>query len=137
MTRKALLNRLVLGLTTCLLGTMALPGATAWAVEGELPRMPNRKPDLSGTYDIATLTPLQRPEAFGETLYMTPEQADKITQMRADRVVAANLPSDPDRGAPPVGGDGSGGAGGNVGGYNSFWIDAGDSVTLVDGKFRG
>ena len=33
-------------------------------------------PDLSGTYDVATLTPLRRPQAFGENLYLTKEQAD-------------------------------------------------------------
>ena len=107
-----------------------------WAGEREVPRTQNGKPDLSGTYDIATLTPVQRPEEFGESLYMTPEQAEKIVKMRAERMAAADAPSDPDRGAPPAGGDGTGGAGGNVGGYNSFWVDPGDAMSLVDGKFR-
>ena len=48
----------------------------------------------------------------------------------------ADAPSEADREAPPAGGDGSAGASGNVGGYNSFWIDAGDSLVLVDGKVR-
>ena len=34
-------------------------------------------------------------------------------------------PIDGDRAAPPIGGDGSAGAAGNVGGYNNFWIDPG------------
>ncbi|MFT7654831.1 MAG: hypothetical protein ACI9UU_003952 [Candidatus Azotimanducaceae bacterium] len=128
MTCNPVFHRLLLGCATCLLG------ATAAATD--MPRTADGKPDLSGTYDIATLTPLQRPEEFGETLYMTPEQAEKITLTRAERVAAEDIPSDPDRGAPPSGGDGTEGAGGNVGGYNSFWIDAGDSVALDDGKFR-
>lgn len=104
--------------------------------DGDSPRTSDGKPDLSGTYDIATLTPLQRPEEFGEALYMTPEQAEKIVKTRAERTAAADAPSDPDRGAPPAGGDGTAGAGGNVGGYNSFWVDPGDSMNLIDGKFR-
>ena len=47
-----------------------------------------------------------------------------------------NAASDPNREAPPDGGDGSPGAAGNVGGYNSFWIDRGTDALLVDGKFR-
>ena len=34
--------------------------------------------------------------------------------------------------APPLGGDGSTGAAGNVGGYNNFWIDAGERVAVVE-----
>ena len=116
--------------------TILLLGAPALAVDSDIPRTLNGMPDLSGTYDIATLTPLQRPTEFGETLYMAPEQAEKIMQARAERVADEAVPSDPDRGAPPAGGDGTPGAGGNVGGYNSFWIDAGDSVAADDGKFR-
>src|SRR6185436_10702312 len=37
---------------------------------------------------------------------------------------------------PPVGGDGSVGAAGNVGGYNSFWIDSGSRYSTVDGRKR-
>ena len=44
--------------------------------------------------------------------------------------------SDPDREAPPEGGDGSVGAAGNVGGYNSFWVDRGTEAMSIDGKFR-
>ena len=48
----------------------------------------------------------------------------------------SNKATDPNRDAPPEGGDGSPGAAGNVGGYNSFWIDRGEGAFLVDGKFR-
>ena len=126
-------NRFVVFLSA----TLSLyPGVSGWSAGDGIPRTASGKPDLSGTYDIATLTPMQRPEEFGEQLYMTPEQAEQITQRRAARNAAADGPSDPNRGAPPAGGDGTGGAGGNVGGYNSFWIDAGDTVALDNGKFR-
>ncbi|GIT67326.1 MAG: hypothetical protein Ct9H300mP25_07980 [Acidobacteriota bacterium] len=41
------------------------------------PRTPSGHPDLSGTYDIATLTPLQRPERFGEQAFLTEEEAPR------------------------------------------------------------
>ena len=54
----------------------------------------------------------------------------------ADRVERLAQPSDPNRTAPPQGGDGSTGAAGNVGGYNNFWIDPGDRVAVVNGEHR-
>ena len=53
-----------------------------------------------------------------------------------DRIERLAAPSDPNRPAPPQGGDGSTGAAGNVGGYNNFWIDAGERVAIVNGEYR-
>ena len=36
--------------------------------------------DLSGMYDAGTLTPLQRPEAFGDNLYLSPEEGERMAQ---------------------------------------------------------
>lgn len=118
----------VLAATTALLA--APPGLA------DIPRTPDGRPDLSGTYDVATLTPLQRPEAFGDNLFLTPEQAERMQAQERALMASGQARSDPDRDAPPVGGDGSTGAAGNVGGYNTFWIDRGDSAILIDGKFR-
>ena len=35
-----------------------------------------------------------------------------------------------------MGGDGSPGAAGNVGGYNTFWIDRGNDAFRIDGQWR-
>jgi hypothetical protein len=109
---------------------VSLPG---WA---EGPKTAEGKPDFSGTYNIATVTPLQRPAAFGDNLLLSPEAAEKMVAQTAALKAAGQQDSDPNREAPPAGGDGSPGAAGNVGGYNSFWIDNGDSVFTIDGKFR-
>lgn len=93
-------------------------------------------PDLSGTYDVATLTPLRRPPAFGDNLYLTKAQADALAASDQARHEEDSAVSDPNREAPPEGGDGSAGAAGNVGGYNTFWIDNGDQAFELDGKFR-
>src|SRR5881394_3251566 len=45
-------------------------------------------------------------------------------------------PVDGNRTAPPKGGDGSIGAAGNVGGYNTGWLDPGSTYTVVNGEMR-
>jgi len=99
-------------------------------------RTSSGRPDLTGNYDTATLTPLSRPAAFGDNLYLTQEEADKIAETERTVIESRSQNSDPDREAPPEGGDGSTGASGNVGGYNTFWIDRGTDAFTVDGKFR-
>lgn len=103
--------------------------------EGEK-RTPWGTPDFTGTYDTATLTPLQRPEYYGDSLYVTPEQAEQRARQQAAIVTNTSNQQDPNREAPPEGGDGSPGAAGNVGGYNYFWIDQGETLSGVDGKYR-
>jgi hypothetical protein len=99
-----------------------------------LPRTPDGKPDLQGNWTNATMTPLERPPGQGPTL--TPEQVARIEKGMADRIERLARPSDPNRPAPPQGGDGSTGAAGNVGGYNNFWIDAGERVAIYNGEHR-
>jgi hypothetical protein len=99
-----------------------------------IPRTADGRPDLQGTYDIASMTPLER-EA-GTPLVMTKEDAAKLEKVRADRVKRAAAPSNGERSAPPAGGDGSTGAAGNVGGYNNFWVDNGTEYYTIDGQKR-
>lgn len=102
--------------------------------EWELSRTPWGDPDLQGNWTNATLTPLERPEGHGPV--MSPEEVARIERGAEARFEAALAPSDPDREAPPVGGDGSTGAAGGVGGYNSIYIDRGDRVAVVNGEPR-
>ena len=104
------------------------------AAAGGIPRMPDGKPNLQGTYDIGTLTPLQR--RAGSPLVMTEDEAKKLEQQVAARSDNLNAPIDANRAAPPTGGDGSPGPYGNVGGYNNFWLDPGTHYTTVDGQKR-
>jgi hypothetical protein len=94
------------------------------------------RPDLSGTYDTATLTPLQRPVEFGNKLFLTVEEAKAIALEEQALAEELGAQSDPDRAAPPEGGDGSPGPYGNVGGYNFLWIDRGTEAFELDGRFR-
>ncbi len=99
-----------------------------------LRRTADGHPDLTGVYDLATLTPVERPNGLPAVL--SDEEAVKLEKQAAQRRETAALPSKGDRSAPPVGGDGSVGAAGNVGGYNNFWIDAGSSYVQIDGQKR-
>ncbi|MBI4475906.1 MAG: hypothetical protein HY654_01965 [Acidobacteria bacterium] len=102
--------------------------------QSSIPRMPDGRPDLTGTYDLATLTPVERPA--GTPLVLTADEAAKREKQAAMRFVLGAQPSKGDREAPPVGGDGSPGPAGNVGGYNTFWLDPGSHFSLVNGEIR-
>src|SRR5262245_13540595 len=99
-----------------------------------IPRTADGHPDFQGIYDIATMTPLEREQ--GTPLVMTGEEAARLEKVRSDRVQRLARPSDGNRNAPPVGGDGSTGAAGNVGGYNNFWVDNGTEYFSIDGQKR-
>ena len=112
----------------------AMVAASVAAVAGaEIPRGADGKPDFSGYYDTATTTPLQR---RGGEAALSAEAADAIATRTAAGLAAGSADLPADRGAPPVGGDGSRGAAGNVGGYDSFWVDPGERHTVVDGEYR-
>jgi len=101
---------------------------------GGIPRLADGHPDLQGTYDLGTLTPLER--AAGSPLVLSDEDAAKREAQTAQRSSALNAAIDGNRSAPPKGGDGSPGPYGNVGGYNNFWLDPGSHFTSVDGRKR-
>lgn len=143
-------------LGVCALGASIASGAFAQSGT-DIPRTPSGRPDLSGSYDTATVTPLQRPQAFGDRLTLTAEEAAIIAsdpdglaatfnlapagsderQAARDEAQRAGFETgDGNREAPPAGGDGSGGAAGNVGGYNTFWIDRGEAAFQLDGLVR-
>ena len=121
------------------------------SAQDEIPRTASGRPDLSGTYDTATLTPLQRPQGFGDRGTLTAEEAALVQtnpeelrrlysigpsgsdERRAARVQETGQAEETGV-VPPAGGDGSGGAAGNVGGYNTFWIDRGSGVFQIDGQ---
>jgi len=105
-----------------------------------------RAPDLTGTYDVATMTPLERPAEFKGRAKLTAEEARAMEDYEAKRQETAAAPDDPNRAAPPVGGDTSPtksyleqlwrGGGGVVGGYNQFWVAMGSTVIKVNGEYR-
>ncbi len=112
---------------------LCLVYAPIMGAEEEAPRRHDGKPDLSGTYDIKWLTPFTRNPKYGESPYMTDEEAQDIASSAADGYEHDIAPIDGDRPAPPTGGDGHPS---NIGGHNRFWWDRGSGAFKVDGKYR-
>ncbi len=115
------------------------------AQEGSIPRTAIGQPDLTGNYDAATLTPLERPAQFGDKAFLTPEEAKAVADRERGLQEKGAAQSASDRKAPPEGGakvvglveTATGGnefGAGNVGAYNLFWMDRGTGVNVIDGK---
>jgi hypothetical protein len=108
--------------------------------------MPDGHPDLQGTFNVATITPVERPAEYGNRLVMTSEEVAATERYEELRNQKDRAPIQPNREAPPVGGDRSAtksylealfrAGGGTVGGYNLAWINPGDHVVVVDGQRR-
>jgi hypothetical protein len=141
-------------------GCLAVVMATFWVVAGSLaaqtpaaaakgynpPRTQDGRPDLTGFFNVATITPVERPAEYGNRLVLTDAEAAAMEQYEVQRNQKDLEPSRADRTAPPVGGDRTPtksyleglfrAGGGVVGGYNLIWINPGDQVVMVDGQKR-
>ena len=95
--------------------------AAGAAAGQDAPRTPWGAPDLQGIWDFKTATPLERPEDRGEQAFLTEEEAATIEQERVERNIRL-WEAAPRRTE----------AGGNVGGYNNFWLDFG--TTVIDDR---
>jgi len=110
------------------------------------PRTPDGHPDFSGVYDITTLTPVSRPASYGMRKSLSEEDAKKQAAIMAAKVAEQNKASDPNRGAPAQGGsrpagvtgapEAFEGAAGNVGGYNTVWVEFGEKAFKLEGQYR-
>ncbi len=114
-----------------------------------IPRTLDGKPDLQGNWSNETQTPFERMGNQGPTL--TDEQAAALEKRARDVEEYRNQPTDPNEKAlkggvgndlAPVEGEPTfveriaQAAGGNVGGYNGFWLDPGHQVIRIDGVVR-
>ena len=136
-------STLKLAVLAAVLALLAIVPSAAVAAEADvdIPRTADGRPDLSGFYNVATLTPMSRPSKYGDELTITAEEAKAIEEHWAGNLAKDSAPSDGDREAPPEGGvdffvPEFNGAAGGVGGYNAFFIDLGDSTFQIDGKYR-
>jgi hypothetical protein len=115
------------------------------AAKPAIKRTADGHPDLQGTYDVSTFTPVDRPRGV-KNLVLTDQEAVAMEKYEAQRQVQNDAPLKGDRGAPPVGGERTQpksylefleqAGGGVVGGYNNFWLSGGDHVIRVDGQPR-
>src|SRR5262245_17808499 len=124
----------------------ARPAAKSPAKTSTPPRTASGHPNLSGMYDVATMTPLERPAEVGGRLVLTKEEAAALEEYERQRQIKNDAPLAGDRPAPPVGGENTTPksflevlekfGGGVVGGYNNFWLAGGTQIITVDGEKR-
>ena len=67
-----------------------------------IPRTADGRPDLQGTFNVATITPVDRPAEFGNRLTLTEAEAKAMEQYEVQRNEKDRAPSAADRTAPPV-----------------------------------
>jgi hypothetical protein len=106
------------------------------------------QPDLSGYWSNATMTPLTRNARLTDKLVVPKEQAAQLEKVFAAALAAADAPTDQKKGPGAVTDPNSpeaqlvkirpdfAAAGGDVGGYNTFWIDPGNHMMEVNGEYR-
>ena len=96
-------------LLTALAVALFVAGASAQTSRSSsIPRLPDGHPDLQGVYDLAMLTPVERPVGVTSPVY-TDTEAQKLERQVAARKEYSARAIKGDRDAPPKGGDGSAG----------------------------
>jgi hypothetical protein len=106
------------------------------------------QPDLSGYWSNATMTPLTRNPKLTDKATIPASQAAALEKVFAEALAAADSPTDQKTGPGQVTDKNSpesklvairpdfAAAGGDVGGYNTFWIDPGNHMMEVNGEYR-
>src|SRR6187549_2488438 len=118
-------NRLMrAGLTVVAVLALALPVA-AQTKTAKPPRTPDGKPSLEGTFNFATITPLQRPQQLAGKTVLTDEERAAFEQSENTRQNRDLF--DPEKGQPSAGYPGR--ADGGVLSYNEFWYERGNRLT--------
>ena len=106
-------SRRLVGVVALVFAVGSLAPALAQA-QGDAPRTAWGRPDLQGVWDFRSITPMQRPEDLADREFLSEEEAAELEQNAVARDArlweAASRRTE---------------AGGNVGGYNNFWMDRG------------
>ena len=105
------------------------------------------QPDLSGYWSNATLTPLTRNSRISNKATLTAEEAKGFESIWAKALADSDAPTDPDVSTETVQASNLASklveirpdfiaAGGDTGGYNTFWIDPGTHLVEINGQYR-
>ena len=111
--------------STILVVAIVLSGSAVAVAQSETPTTAWGQPDLSGTWDFRTITPLQRPEDLADKEFLTEAEAAGLEQ----EVIQRNeelLNRDAIR--TTAGGNVDRGEDGAPGFYNNLWLDRGTST---------
>ena len=112
-SRTRIASMSVFAVLACVGGHVTAQSPTAAAMKKWTPpRMADGRPDLQGTFDFATATPLERPAALAGKQFLSDAEAAAFEkQQLSNRARIDDAP-----------------AAGQVGGYNQFWYEFGTKV---------
>ena len=115
----------VTGASTTAMAQLARVADNSWAVS----RTADGQPDLQGIWGNKTLTPMERRDNDEGKSFLSDEEIARINQQRVvDEQARDDAPAQRYE------------AGGNVGGYASYWLDSGEQgderLGRVEGGFR-
>src|SRR5580704_7298083 len=85
------------------------------------PRTAYGQPDLEGVWTNVSITPLERPSQFGDSIALTPDQASQLEYAAIEHYIEGNAPTDPNAPATDTTRKHCQGPGGLDCGYNSAW----------------
>ena len=88
----------------------------AQSTADEIPRLPDGRPDLQGTWDFRTITPFQRPESLADVIVLSDVEAVAFEAAENERRDRDNFTDTT-----------------TTGDYNQFWYDRGTEL-LDDGR---
>jgi hypothetical protein len=106
------------------------------------------QPDISGYWSNATMTPLTRNSRLTDKATLSAAEARSLEKVFAEALEEADRPTDPNAPTAPATDAKAAeakliairpdfaAAGGDVGGYNTFWIDPGAHIMEINGEFR-
>ena len=105
------------------------------------------RPDISGYWSNATLTPLTRNPRISDKSSLTAAEAKAMEKVWAAALAEADSPTDQSKTTEQLQAESQksellkirpdfAAAGGDVGGYNTFWIDPGTHIMTVNGQYR-
>ncbi len=104
---------IVIGASTTATAQLARVADNSWTVS----RTADGQPDLQGIWGNKTLTPMERRDSDEGKNFLSDEEIARINQQRVvDEQARNDAPAQRYQ------------AGGNVGGYASYWLDSGDTV---------
>jgi hypothetical protein len=118
-------------LIACICSFLWIGAAFAQQPQWRAPRTADGHPDLQGMWTSATITPLERPDEFGERRALTVEEAARLENAEASLVSNSAKPTDLNKQLPGDCKDFGRGCG-----YNNFWLDRGSQVVTIDGEKR-
>jgi hypothetical protein len=129
----------VIATAAALTSFAAVSADTPAAQKYKPPRTEFGYPDLQGTWNNATITPMERPSQYGNRRALTEDEAKSLQQRESEFIARSSKATDPSTRAEDLDNLPNQCRSGSTGaacGYNAFWTDTGFNGVRVQGEWR-